>query len=108
MKKTGLFLAILIMFANFLVGQESLTLTFSGRRGDDRYQRLDYLTVRNTVRDWQDILYFPDTTFVINLYTGVDDFPNPDMISVTPNPFHGETRIAIEMPLTSQPKPNAN
>ena len=102
MKKTGLFLAILIMFANFLVGQESLTLTFSGRRGDDRYQRLDYLTVRNTVRDWQDILYFPDTTFVINLYTGVDDFPNTDMISVTPNPFHGETRIAIEMPLTSQ------
>ena len=90
------------MIANFLVGQESLTLTFSGRRGDDRYQRLDYLTVRNTVRDWQDILYYPDTTFVINLFTGVDDFFDSDLIRVTPNPFYGESRIGIEMPLSSQ------
>ena len=90
------------MFANFLVGQETLTLTFSGRRGDDRYQRLDYLTVRNTVRDWQDILYYPDTTFVINLLTSVDDFLDSDLIRVTPNPFHGESRIAVEMPLSSQ------
>ena len=102
MKRTTILLILLTMFANFLAGQESLSLTFSGRRGDDRYQRLDYLTVRNTVRDWQDILYYPDTTFVINLYTSVDDFLDTDLIRVTPNPFHGETRIAIEMPLSSQ------
>lgn len=102
MKRTGVLFIFLTMFANFLVGQETLTLTFSGRRGDGRYQRLDYLTVRNTVRDWQDILYFPDTTFVINLFTSVVDFLDSDLIRVTPNPFHGETQIAVEMPLSSQ------
>ena len=102
MKKTRLLLAVLIMIANFMVGQESLTLTFSGRRGDDRYQRLDYLTIKNTAHDWQDTLYYPDTTFVINLFTSVDGFLDTDLISVIPNPFHGESRIVIWMPLSSQ------
>ena len=102
MKKTRVILVfILTMVINILSGQESLTLTFSGQRGDECYQRLDYMTVRNTMRDWQEMLYYPDTTFIIDHLTGIESFLDSDLISVTPNPCNGEFRIGIDAPLSS-------
>lgn len=101
MKKSKVLLVILTMIVSILSGQESLTLTFSGRRGFESYQKIDYLTVKNTTRNWQDVLYYPDTTFILAPLSGVENISDSDLISIFPNPIHGEARIDVEMPVSS-------
>ncbi len=103
MKTTREILFVLLAFCatKLLFGQESLALTFSGQRGDECYQRMDYLTIRNTTRDWQEVLYYPDTTFIIDPLTSIKKVLDNDLVVVTPNPFRCECRINLEVPLSS-------
>ena len=99
--KTRVLIVILSMIVNLLFGQESLTLAFLGQRGDGCYQKMDYLSVRNTTRDWQETLYYPDTTFIINSFGSIENINISDLINVIPNLYNDEFRIEIEVPTYS-------
>lgn len=87
-------------------GRDSiLTLFFSGIRGDNYYQRMDYISIKNITRGWHEILYNPDTSFILTPITPINGICNVlgnDLITISPNPFSDSCRIDLELALSSK------
>lgn len=79
---------------------QMVTLTFTAMDADTHYVQLSRVEVTNLVRDWQEILYWPDTTLVMQVGTGISDMGASRTTSLqlsqnNPNPFKGYTEVDL-------------
>ena len=95
MKKQLLFLITLLITGVTLLGQTSITLTFTGRDQHNAHVRLDNVTIQNLTREWTESIFFPDTVYTLTVGTGVDDYAKGNDMQVMPNPFDGKTRLNL-------------
>ena len=95
MKKHLLFLITLLITGMTLLGQTSITLTFTGRDQYNAHVRLDNVTIQNLTRGWTEAIFFPDTVYTLMVGTGIDDYVQGNEMQVMPNPFDGKTRLNL-------------
>ena len=98
MKKILCFIAIALMGMVATFGQ-TVSLSFTGRDSADHYVQLDYVTVTNLTKGWQETIYYPDTIVVMG-ETGIDDTKTLCTSSLhlsqnNPNPFIGITNVNL-------------
>ena len=79
---------------------QSVILTFTGRNQNDGYVQLDHVIIKNLTKDWQEILYWPDTVLTMT-YTGIENHVGAKDNSPlqwtqnNPNPFDGTTYATL-------------
>ena len=95
MKKQLLFLITLLITGLTLLGQTSITLTFTGRDQNNAHVRLDNVTIQNLTREWTESIFFPDTVYTLMVGTGIDDYAKGNEMQVMPNPFDGKTQLNL-------------
>ena len=98
MKKTTLLLCIVTLFASAGFAQ-SVTLTFTGRDGGNHHLELEYVSVTNVTKGWQEYLFWPDTVLTIQNETGIPDVKATNTLSLqmSPNPFNGPTDVTLSV-----------
>ena len=94
MKKLFTLLTLCLIF---LVGtaQNSLNVTFRTQNRAGVPVPVDSITIENLTRGWVEVLYFPDTTYQLNVGMDVPDQPEGNRMQVMPNPFDGKTSIRV-------------
>ena len=62
------------IFALSLMGvatfAQTVTLTFTGRNAANHYMQLDRVVITNQTKGWQETIYWPDTTLIMQNVTG--------------------------------------
>ena len=96
MRRLILFIsATLISIACFA---QDVTLTFTGRDANNQYCQLDRVLITNLTRGWQETIYWPDTTLMMQNGTRIDDFDGTSEFGLSPNspnPFNGTTDVNL-------------
>jgi hypothetical protein len=89
MKKTGIFLILLMAFALKVISQdtETTTLVFTANSPVDIYHPFNSVNVTNVTRGWTETLVYPDTVLVLKNTTCI----------VSPNPFSLQTNVRFQM-----------
>ena len=89
MRKTGIFLILLMAFALKVISQdtESTTLVFTANSPVDIYHPFNSVNVTNVTRGWTETLVYPDTVLVLKNTTCI----------VSPNPFSLQTNVRFQM-----------
>lgn len=95
MKKILCFIAIAIIGLTYVVAQQTVTLTFTGRGQNNAYVRLDHVTIENLTRNWSETIWFPDTVYTLTVGTGVEEHLLNGGMQVMPNPFNGKTQVNV-------------
>ncbi len=101
MKKILLILTVIVM--SFLSAMsQPVTLTFTGVDTNNQWSLISRVIVTNVTRDWQETIYYPDTTFVLENNVGIEEgtaSSNSElMLNVAPNPFDGVTDAVLTLP----------
>ena len=99
MKKICLILTILLPLC---AGAQSVSLSFSGRDAYNNWVQLDHVVVTNQTKGWEETIYWPDTTMVMQNGTGIYDVETMCTSSLqlsqnTPNPFNGTTNVLLAL-----------
>lgn len=78
---------------------QPITLTFTAKDSANQWVKLKYVVVTNVTRDWQQTIYYPDTTFILENNVGVGDWFSDDVpsLKVSPNPFDGTTDAVLNV-----------
>ena len=96
MKKAICILALSLMgVATFA---QTVTLTFTGRNAANHYMQLDRVVITNQTKGWQETIYWPDTTLIMQNVTGIDEsVANGGFVlsQNNPNPFTGTTDVNL-------------
>ena len=85
-----IFTLSLLLLMCFYAGAQSLT--FTGRDADKRYAQLNRVVVTNHSQNWQETLYWPDTTL------SIENATEPDILVLSqnnPNPFNITTEVNL-------------
>ena len=99
MKNIVSILSILIITISTAKPQ-SVILTFTGRNQNNGYVQLDHVIIKNLTKDWQEILYWPDTVLTMT-YTGIENHVKANdnlpiqLTQNNPNPFDGTTYATL-------------
>lgn len=97
-------LLILFMVAGAGLFAQTVTLTFTGRGSgglvaDEIYQQIDSLQVRNITREWEQMIYYPDTVVVMEpLAVPMFDVRRSGLEQNVPNPFDCVTEADLTLP----------
>lgn len=99
-----IFAFVMLILACASVNAQSVTLTFTGMgKGgivtEEIPQQIDSLLVRNLSRSWEQMLYYPDTVFIMDVL----DVPMIDVLQSglsqnVPNPFDCVTEVDLNLP----------
>lgn len=74
---------------------QGIVITFEGNMQGTSIP-LDSIHVENLTLGGDTVLYYPDTTLVLDFSTGIPDFQSDaDLIRSVPNPFRGSTEIEV-------------
>ena len=76
-----------------VTAQTSLNVTFRTQNRAGISVAADSITIENLTRGWVEVLYFPDTTYQLNVSLAVPDRPDGASMLVMPNPFDGTTNV---------------
>jgi len=101
MKKLLLMLVAMLAFVG--VYSQTMTLSFVGHgKGgnveDEIYQQIDSLLVRNITRDWDRMIYYPDTVIIMNvLDVPLIDVKREGVEQNVPNPFDCVTDVELNL-----------
>ena len=84
-----------------LQAQDNITLRFTGQDQSGQYLQLSRVVVENISQNWQEVLFYPDTTlFTEN--TGIGEIncngKNIRLLQNIPNPFDGVTDFVLQLP----------
>jgi hypothetical protein len=93
-------LLVILTLGTFALSAQTVTLTFTGRGSDNRYVRLNRVVIDNLSRNWQEVIYWPDTTLSMTNGTDVHDFNREGgfhLAQNTPNPFTGVTDVYLSL-----------
>jgi uncharacterized protein (TIGR02145 family) len=99
MKKTICILALVLMSVTTFA--QTVTLTFTGRNAANHYMQLDRVVITNQTKGWQETIYWPDTTLIMQNVTGIDDASETryttslQFTQNNPNPFTGTTDVNL-------------
>ena len=93
MRKKLLIVTILIGFMLHGLGQNTITLSFTGQDANGEFVRLDSVMVKNVTQGWSETLIYPDTSITFNDLDGVDTYPENASIHVIPNPLRGNAQV---------------
>jgi len=63
MKKSFTFLMMMILFAT--LSAQTVTLTFTAQDAFGQYVQIDRVVVTNQTKGWEEIIQWPDTTFLM-------------------------------------------
>ena len=77
---------------------QTVTLTFTGRNAANHYMQLDRVVITNQTKGWQETIYWPDTTLIMQNVTGIDESVANDGFGLSqnnPNPFNGTTDVNL-------------
>lgn len=77
---------------------QSVTLKFTGRDASNHYVQLNRVVITNLTRGWQETIYWPDTTLILQNGTSIDDLTTETgffLSQNTPNPFNGQTEVTL-------------
>ena len=79
---------------------QTVTLKFTGRDNDNHYMRLSKVVVNNLTKNWQETIWWPDTTLVMQNGTGIDDYVENGVFFLSqnnPNPFSRSTDVSLNV-----------
>ena len=99
MKQIIFIFSILLATVSYATAQTT-SLTFTGRNQNNGYVQLDHVIIKNLTKDWQEILYWPDTVLTMT-YTGIENHVGAKDNSPlqwtqnNPNPFDGTTYATL-------------
>ena len=65
-------LTLFLIYSLLGHSQTSVTLQFIGLDQNGQYVKLNHLIIENITKHWQELLYYPDTTFIMGI-TGVEE-----------------------------------
>ncbi len=87
---------LMIMAFTVVAMAQTITLKFTGVDVVNRYVQLNRVIVTNLSQNWQETIYWPDTSFVLNNGTGIHEVETFSETSLqlsqnNPNPFMGTT-----------------
>ena len=99
MKKTFIFITIILLFS--VVSAQTVSVTFTGRDAQNQYLPLSRVVVNNHTKGWQETLVWPDTVLVMTA-TGIGDVETRLIASLqlsqnNPNPFDGTTFVNLNV-----------
>lgn len=98
-----LFISIILMMVCAGMFAQSVTLTFTGRGSggnvtEEIYQQIDSLQVRNITREWEQMIYYPDTVVVMEpLAVPMLDVRHSGLDQNVPNPFDCVTEADLTL-----------
>lgn len=100
MKKKS-FIGAFLLFAFCLgaMAQDPVTLTFTGRNQQNQWLPLSRVSVENLTKSWQEMLFYPDTTYKTS-GVGIDEYlqnENIHLLQNIPNPFNGITDFSLQL-----------
>ena len=96
MKKTVTFLMMMLLYAT--LSAQTVTLTFTAQDAYGQYVQIDRVVVTNQTKGWQEIIQWPDTTFLMQNSLGVDDYSGMREFALSqnnPNPFGTTTDVEL-------------
>lgn len=101
MKKNALITAFIVAICGTSFAQ-TISLTFTAQDAYGQYVQPERVVITNHTRDWQEIVYWPDTGFTMRGTTGLNDFGALDNAALqlfqnNPNPFRGATDVALSV-----------
>ena len=88
------------MYIGIACFAQDVTLTFTGRDANNQYCQLNRVLITNLTRGWQETIYWPDTTLMMQNGTGIYDVetmctPSLQLSPNNPNPFSGTTDVNL-------------
>ncbi|MBO4482086.1 MAG: hypothetical protein J5719_05990, partial [Bacteroidales bacterium] len=95
-----LFFAVTFMIMCLGAMSQNITLTFTGRDGNNRFIPLNRVEITNVTQNWSETIYYPDTILMLGS-TGIDEFGSEKEFALSqnvPNPFDGTTDFLLNMP----------
>ena len=101
MKKNLIQIAISLIAAIVAINAtfpQSVTLKFTGRDASNHHVQLNRVVITNMTKGWQETIYWPDTTLILQNGTGIDDLATKTgffLSQNTPNPFNGQTEVTL-------------
>ncbi len=101
MKKNLIQIAISLIAAIVAINatfSQSVTLKFTGRDASNHHVQLNRVVITNMTKGWQETIYWPDTTLILQNGTGIDDLATKTgffLSQNTPNPFNGQTEVTL-------------
>lgn len=97
--------ATILASVGFLHAQDNVILQFTGQDQNGGYVKLDRVLVENISKHWQEVLYYPDTNFIMGV-TGVEEIHGGGegvrLAQNVPNPFDGVTDFSLYLPNSSK------
>ena len=82
----------------FGLGAQTVTLTFTGRGSDNSYVKIDRVVITNLSKSWQETIWWPDTTLIMQNGTSIDDYSENGGFALSqnnPNPFSSTTDVSL-------------
>ena len=101
MKKNALITAFIVAICGTSFAQ-TISLTFTAQDAYGQYVQPERVVITNHTRDWQEIVYWPDTGFTMRGTTGLNDIElwnnaALQLFQNNPNPFRGATDVALSV-----------
>ena len=96
--KKSLFLFTLTIILPIAIVAQSVTLKFTGVYSSNQYVQLNRVVIKNLTKGWQETIYWPDTTLVLQNGTGIEEMHEVNGFYLTqnvPNPFEGTTEATL-------------
>ena len=78
-----------------LFAQTYITLAFTGQDQHGNHVYMDNVVIQNLTRDWSTTIFYPDTSYMLLVSTGINGFEQDNEALVMPNPFEGRTRLNL-------------
>ena len=95
-----LFLVSIMLIFSIGVWAQTITLSFTGQDAANHHVQLERVIITNLSQNWQETLYWPDTTLTLNSGVGINDNNDPvgfKLYQNNPNPFKEQTVIRFKL-----------
>ena len=98
--RKNLFLLVCLLVCCTAAMAQSVTLTFTAKDSANQYVQLNRVVITNLTKNWQETIYWPDTTLTMQNGTGINDVETFQETSLklsqnNPNPFTGTTEVSL-------------
>ena len=96
---TNFFVLIMLIFSIGVCAQ-TITISFTGQDAANHHVQLERVNIINHSQNWEETLYWPDTTLNLTNGVGINDNDDPvgfKLYQNNPNPFNGitDTRLTV-------------
>ena len=98
-------LTLFLIYSLLGHSQTSVTLQFTGLDQNGQYVKLNHLIIENITKHWQELLYYPDTTFIMGITRVEENHGGGEGVRLAqnvPNPFDGVTDFSLYLPNSSK------